>query len=293
MNFKVTNKLTLANNTKRLDILAPAIAKKVKPGQFVSIVIGEGDERIPLTVIDQDLKKGTITIIFKEAGDSTKKLGELSINDDIQTILGPLGRPSTIEKVGRIVCITSGIGTAQILPICRALKNVGNKVVGIVGARTRRSMMVEAQMRLTCDKLFCTTEDGSYERKGVVTDVLTEVLERNEVNLIYCIGSAEMMEAVSQMSRDKKIKTIVHLNPIMVDCMGMCGSCRVKVDGKYVLGCIDGPEFDGHLVDFKDYKIRLNAFEETEEWRKHRLQPKTKTNETKTFKRFLSGILRN
>jgi ferredoxin--NADP+ reductase len=204
-----------------------------------------------------------------------------------------LGRPARVEKKGVVVCLAAGIGIAQILPVCRAFKEKGNKVVGVIGAKTKKALILEAQMRLGCHKLLIATEDGSYEKRGLATDVFQGFLEKNEVNLVYAIGSVDMMRAVCLLTRGKKVETLVRLNPVMVDGMGMCGSCRVKVGGKMVLACVEGPEFDGHRVDFKDLEIRMNAYEGSKEWgdRQSKLNPKR--NGPKTLMKFLSGILKD
>jgi len=289
--FHIVNKQILAENVKRIDIHAPDIASKIQPGQFVNVCPEEGDERIPLTVVDADMRRGTISLIFQEIGSTAKKFGNMLIRESVFSILGPLGNPATIEKKGVVVCIATGIGAAQILPICRALKKAGNKVIGIIGASTKRKLMLEPQIRLTCDKIYITTEDGSYERRGLATKILQDLLKQTKVRRVYAIGSAEMMEAVCENTKQKPIETFVQLNPVMVDCMGMCGSCRVRVGGKYVLACIEGLEFDGHQVDFNDYKIRLNAFEESANWNNQALQRSNERSESRTFKRFLSDIL--
>jgi len=290
--FKIVNKLILAEGIKRADLTAPRIAKKIKAGQFVSICCEEGDERVPLTVVEADPARGTISLIFHEAGETTKKLGAMPIKESLFSILGPLGNPATIEKKGEVACIATGIGAAQILPIARALRQAGNKVIGIIGAKTKKKLMLEAQMRIACEKMFITTQDGSYERRGQASDVLRQLLQTRNIQLVYAIGSAEMMEAVCEMTKKKKIKTLVQLNPVMVDCMGMCGSCRVRVGGKTVLVCTDGPEFNGHQVDFKDYKIRLNAFEENRPWQDQKSQQLIPRNDSGTFRRFLAGMLK-
>jgi len=299
MSFKILNKQILSENVKRLDISAPHIAKKIQPGQFVSVCPEEGDERIPLAVIDTDQNKGTISLIFQEVGYTTHKLGKLAINDSIFSILGPLGVPAKIKKGKTVICIATGVGAAQILPICRAFKKKGNKVIGIIGAKTKRSLMLEAQMRLACNKIFITTNDGSYERRGLATDTLKEIIDKYNFEeeaaqplLVYAIGSVDMMQEVCIITKEKKIPTRVHLNPIMVDCMGMCGSCRVKVGGKMILACIDGPEFNGHQVDFNNFNIRMKAFEEAGECLSQTLPSSRKRNESKTFKKFLSDILK-
>ncbi|MCD4779278.1 MAG: sulfide/dihydroorotate dehydrogenase-like FAD/NAD-binding protein [Candidatus Omnitrophica bacterium] len=260
--FEIKNKIILAEDIKRLDVYAPDIAAKSLPGQFVSICPEEGDERIPLTVIDSDFNKGMISIIFRECGSTTKKLGKFSIGEKVSSILGPLGLPARIESKGLIVCIATDMGTAQILPICRAHRKAGCKVIGIIGAKTKRQLLLEAQMRLSCDKLHVRTEDGSYVKRGVATDVLKSILQEKKVDLVYVIGSIEFMQSVVSISKKQKIKTRVQLKPVMVDCMGMCGACRVKVGGEMVLACCDGPEFDGHKVDFDDFSLRQKAFEE-------------------------------
>jgi ferredoxin--NADP+ reductase len=293
MPFRITNKQILAEGVKRIDIAAPDIARKILPGQFVSVCPEADDEHIPLAVTSSDPDRGYISLIFPELGHTTRKLGALPINETIFSILGPLGRPARIEKKGVVVCIATGIGIAQILPICRAFKDKGNKVIGIIGAKTKRALMLDPQMRLACNKVLIATDDGSYERRGLATDLFEKFLDQNKVDLVYAIGAVDMMRRVCSMTEEKRIKTLVRLNPVMVDCMGMCGSCRVKVDGEMVLACVKGPEFDGHKVDFKDLDIRMNAYEESEEWRNQQSKHKTAKDEPKTLARFLSGFLKN
>ena len=290
--FKITNKILLANNVKRMDFAAPNIAKKIRPGQFVSICVEQGDERIPLTVVESDARRGTIAVVFQDLTNDTKKLGDLSIKEEVFSILGPLGMPANIENVGRVVCVATGIGAAQILPICRAYAEAGNKVVGIIGAKTKKRILLEAQIRLTCSKVMIATDDGSYERKAKATDLLKELIEKQPVDLVYAIGSVDMMEAVAAATKTAKIPLRVQLKPYMVDCMGMCGSCRVKVGGQFILSCIDGPEFNGHKVDYQDYAIRINAFKEIDQWHNRMLRPSPGRNEGTILTRFLSGILK-
>lgn len=289
--FKIVNKQILAKKIKRMDILAPGIAGKILPGQFISIRPDQSDESIPLAVVDHDLSKGTITIIVKEVGYTTTKLAAMSIKDEVFSILGPLGMPAYIRKKGLVVCVAADIGTAQILPICRGLKEAGNRVVGIIGAKTKRSVLLEAQMRLACHKLLIATEDGSYERKGSAADILKLLMERDEINQVHAIGPVDLMSSICQMTKPKRIKTYVHLSPVMVDCMGLCGACRVKIGNKLVLACIEGPEFDGHKVDFEDYKIRLNAYKE-QVWDNHKDLSSRNRSERKILTKFLSGILK-
>jgi len=290
--FEIINKQLVTNGVKRLDISAPDISKKVQPGQYISICPEEGDERIPLSVVASDAGKGTISIIFQEIGQTTGKLGTLPINESIFSILGPLGVPSKVEKRGVVICIATSIGIAKILPICRANKDIGNKVIGIIGAETKRDLLLEAQMRLLCNEVFITTEDGSYERKGLATDILKGIIAEKKVKFVYAVGSVEMMRNVCHMTKNKKIPTSVQLNPIMVDCIGMCGSCRVKVGGKTVLACMDGPEFDGHKVDFDDFEKRKKAIEECDKCHNQKLKPKAQKKESGTLMRFLSDLLR-
>lgn len=290
--YKIQQKLILAKDIKRLDISAAQIASKYKPGQFVSVCIEEGDERIPLAVIDVDQRKGIISVIVQETGCKTRKLSNLPIGESVYSVLGPLGVGAKIEKKGTVICIATGIGTAQILPIARAFKDAGNKVIGIIGAKTKNKLMLEPQIRMACDRVFLTTEDGSYDQKGLATDKLENILDEDKVDLVYAIGCGEMMDTVSALTRVKKIKTLVHLNPVMVDCMGMCGACRVVVGGKTVLACTQGPEFDGHKVDYQDYKMRIKAFEEVDECQTSKLQFNQKKKESKTFMKSLWGYLK-
>lgn len=269
---QIIDKRQLAPDIKRLDICAPDIAAKAQAGQFVVIVSKENSERIPLTIADSDRAKGTVAIIFQEVGFSTRELGALNVGDSLQHILGPLGRPTHIEQYGTVICIGGGVGIAEVLPVAKAMKEAGNRLIGVIGARSKDLIILEEKLQGTCDELFITTDDGSYGKKGFVTDVLKDLLKVVEQsthtkypNLVYAVGPVRMMQAVSELTRNYNIKTIVSLNPIMVDATGMCGSCRVSVGGKMLFGCVDGPEFDGHLVDFDELKKRLNSFREKEE----------------------------
>lgn len=254
--YKIINKQIIGIDIKRIEIAADTIARKAKPGQFVMVMAEERGERIPLSIVDTDPSRGAITLVFEEVGISTKKLGALQIGHSIFSLLGPLGLPSKIESAGNILCVGYGISISQLYSIAKAYRQFKNKVIGLIGARTKRALILESQMRLACHKLYITTEDGSYERRGRVTDILSEVIRREEVQSVYAVGPLDMMEAVSQITKEKKIKTHVSLKPVMVDGIGLCGSCRVKVNGKEQLACVDGPEFDGHQVDFKDLMVR-------------------------------------
>lgn len=270
--FNITNKKNLSRDMVGIDIEAPAIARHVSAGQFVVLIIDEKGERIPLTLADWDKEKGTISLIFQKVGFSTHRLGMFNVGDSIAHILGPLGHPTEIKKIGSVICIGGGVGIAEVYPVSRASKEIGNRVVGIIGSRSKDLLILEDQMRKVCDELFITTDNGSYGQKGFVTDVLKEFLnsrtQRNtknsRTNLVYAIGPVAMMQAVAELTKEYKIKTIVSLNPIMVDATGMCGSCRCTVAGKTVFGCVDGPDFDGHKVDFDELQKRLKLFEEQE-----------------------------
>jgi ferredoxin--NADP+ reductase len=288
--FEIARKQLVADNVKRLDIYAPNISQKARPGQFVSIAPEEGDERIPLSVIDTDTDKGTISIIFQEVGQTTGKLGTLPINESVFSILGPLGVPARVKKWGNAICIATGIGIAKVLPICRAYREAGNKVIGIIGARSKKDLLLEPQMRLSCDKIYIATEDGSYERKGLATDIFERVLHDRDIHYVYAVGSVDMMKTVCRLTRNRKIKTAVQLNPVMVDCMGMCGSCRVKVDGQTVFACTDGPEFDGHKVDFDDFKKRKRSIEECDQCHNQKLPHKRQRNGLGILTRLFSGF---
>lgn len=274
--FTITNKEILASDITRITVDAPLIAHKAKAGQFVVIVIEENDERIPLTMADWDKEKGTITLVFQKIGYSTKKLGALNKGDTLAHILGPLGHPTEINvsaanKADTVVCIGGGVGIAEVYPVSRAFACAGRRVIGIIGARSKGALILENEMKNVCDELFIATDDGSYGRKGFVTDILKElftVIEKSTHSvypvLVYAIGPVLMMKAVSEFTKGYGVKTIVSLNPIMVDATGMCASCRCTVGGKTMYGCVDGPDFDGHQVDFNELQKRLKLFENEE-----------------------------
>ena len=269
--FRIAHKEDLAKDITRIIVEAPQIAEKAKAGQFVVVVIDEKSERVPLTLADWNKNKGTIALIFQKVGFTTKKLGTLNSGDYIQHILGPLGHPTEVNKVGTVVCIGGGVGIAEVYPVSRAFKEAGNRVLGIIGARSKELLILEDKLQEICDELFITTDDGSYSRKGFVTDALKELFDVVEKStqtkfpdLVYCTGPVRMMKAVSELTAMFKIRTIVSLNPIMVDATGMCGSCRCTVGGKTVFGCVDGPDFDAHQVDFEELNKRLKLFTEQE-----------------------------
>lgn len=259
--YKIVAMQTLAPQTKLVKIYAPELAKKAQAGQFVILRVDEKGERIPLTLVDWEPKNGTITLIFQEVGVSTKKFGALGINEELYDVVGPLGNPSDIKNYGTAVIIGGGYGTALCLPIAKTLKEAGNKVISIIGARNEKLLILEKEMRRICDEVHISTDDGSEGHKGFVTDVLKILVEKGySLDIVYAIGPTVMMRAVAEVTRPYKIKTIVSLNPIMVDGMGMCGACRVSVGGKVKFACVDGPEFDGHQVDFNELIKRQRAF---------------------------------
>ena len=234
-----------------MEVEAPQIARKAKAGQFMILRVDDSGERIPLTLADWDAERGTITLIFQEVGASTKKLGLLNEGEAILDCVGPLGHASEIREYGTVVCIGGGIGIAPIYPVARAQRQAGNRVISILGARTKELLFWEDKLRAVSNEVLVTTDDGSYQRKGFVTDVLKHLVDEGEqVEIVYAIGPVVMMRAVSHLTMGYGIHTVVSLNPIMMDGTGMCGACRVTVDGETKFACVDGPEFDGHQVDF-------------------------------------------
>jgi len=259
--YKILNKVELAPKIKLFEINASEVARKAKPGQFVIIRIDEKGERFPLTLAEWEPKKGTITLIFLEVGVSTTKLGALRIGDEILDVVGPLGNSSDIKHYGSVAVVCGGVGTAAAYPIAKALKEVGNQVVSIIGARTEELLILEDEMRTISDELYISTDDGSKGHKGFVSDVLRMLIEKGyRFDIVYAIGPPLMMKATADVTKPHSLKTIVSLNPIMVDGMGMCGACRVTVRGETRFACLDGPEFDGHLVNFDELIQRLRVY---------------------------------
>ena len=258
---KILKKEVLAPGIKRFELDAPEVARKAKPGQFVVLRIHEQGERIPLTIGDIRAQEGVVAIVFMEVGKTTRQLGTLEQGDEIADFIGPLGRPSEIEDYGTVVCVAGGVGTPEIYPIARALKQAGNKVISILGFRSKDLRMMEEEMKAVSDELIVTTDDGSYGTKGFVTDALKSVIERGEkLDKVFAVGPVIMMKMVSKTTEPHGISTLVSLNPIMVDATGMCGVCRVTVGGEMKLACVDGPEFDGHQVDFDELMTRLKVY---------------------------------
>lgn len=265
--YRILEKEVFSPIIKLMVIEAPKVARSCKAGQFVILRIHEEGERIPLTIADFDREKGTITIVFQEVGKTTKQLGALEAGDYIKDFVGPLGEPSHIENFGTVLVVGGGVGIAPVHPIARELKAAGNHVIGIIGARSKDLLFWEDKMRLACSELHVTTDDGSYVRQGFVTDVMKEIIEargKENISLVLAIGPQPMMRACSNLTREYGIKTIVSLNALMVDGTGMCGCCRVSVGGKTKFVCVDGPEFDGHEVDWLELG-RRGAYFKAEE----------------------------
>jgi len=249
--YKILQKQDLVPGIHLFKVEASAVAKKAQAGQFVVVRIDEKGERIPLTIADWDEKEGSITIVFMEVGTTTARLALLKEGDAIADFVGPLGVPAHIEKFGTVVCVAGGVGTAVVAPIARALKQAGNRIISILGARSQDLLFWEDRLGGVSERLIVTTDDGSYGRKGVVTEPLKELLESGEkVDRVIAIGPAIMMKFCCKTTEPFGIKTIVSLNPIMVDGTGMCGCCRVSVGGETKFACVDGPDFDGHQVDW-------------------------------------------
>ncbi|MFZ5596586.1 MAG: sulfide/dihydroorotate dehydrogenase-like FAD/NAD-binding protein [Bacillota bacterium] len=266
--YKILRKEVFSPVIKLMDIEAPKIAKSCQAGQFIILRIHEEGERIPLTIADFDREKGTITIVFQEVGKTTEQLGRMEAGESILDFVGPLGEPTHIEKLGNVIVVGGGVGIAPVHPIARELKKAGNNVIGIIGSRNKELLFWEDKMREACSELHVTTDDGSYVRKGFVTDVMREIIEdrgKENISLVIAIGPQPMMKACSKVTAEYGIKTIVSLNALMVDGTGMCGCCRVSVGGTTKFVCVDGPDFDGHQVDWDELSKRGAFFREEEQ----------------------------
>jgi ferredoxin--NADP+ reductase len=258
---RILERYVLTEGVTELVIEAPRIAHKRKAGQFVVVKMHEMGERIPLTIADANPENGTITLIFQEVGKSTYELGRLPVGYELMDVVGPLGKPTHIDKFGTVVCVGGGIGVAPVYPIAYAMKEAGNQVIGIIGARSKNLLIMEERMKKATDELLISTDDGSYGYHGFVTGVLEQVVARgNPINLVVAIGPVPMMSNLCKLTLKLNLKTLVSLNPIMVDATGMCGACRVTVGGKTKFVCVDGPEFDGHEVDFVELTKRQRAY---------------------------------
>lgn len=279
MPHRIVTKKQLSEDIFTAEIEAPLVARARQPGQFVIISINnEYAERIPLTIADANANNGTLRLIWQRVGKTTAELADLSPGDEILNVSGPLGRPTHIEKFGTVVCVGGGIGNAPLLPIVKALKGAGNKIIAIPGARNKDLLILEDEFAKFSDELIVTTDDGSYGRKALVTQPLKEVCQRRpKPDQAFAIGPAIMMKFCCEVTKQFDIPTQVSLNTIMVDGTGMCGGCRVEVDGKPKFVCVDGPEFDGHQVNFDLMMKRLDAYKDQEkktyeQYKKHRCQ---------------------
>jgi NAD(P)H-flavin reductase len=263
--YKIVKKQILAPKITRFSVEAPEVARSRKPGQFVVIRADETSERVPLTIVDSDPEKGIIDLIIQQAGFSTTCLVCFEVGDGFLDVLGPLGRPTDMEKFGTVVCVGGGVGTAVLYPIVKGLKESGNKVITINGARNKELLILEEELRAVSDELIITTDDGSYGIKGFGTTVLQGLIdEKKKIDLVVAIGPTMMMKAVAEVTRPYKIHTVASLNAIMIDGTGMCGGCRVTVGDEVKFACVDGPEFDAHLVDF-DEQIAKHHYYDNEQ----------------------------
>ena len=264
--YKVTKKELLAEAMYGMDIEAPMVARKAQAGQFVIIRTHDEGERIPLTIADFDVEAGSVTIVFQVVGKTTAELAQVAEGESIQTFTGPLGRPTEIENFGTVVCIGGGAGIAPAYPVARSMREAGNHVISIIGSRTSELLFYEEQIASVSDEFYLATDDGSKGKHGRVTDVLKDLVDKGVgIDKVFAVGPVPMMRAVAEMTRPLGIKTIVSLNPIMVDGTGMCGACRVTVGGETRFACVDGPEFDAHQVDFKELTTRQNMYRNMEQ----------------------------
>ena len=262
---RIVEKTDLSENVVRMVLEAPAIARKRKAGQFVVLIMDEKGERIPLTIVDSDPRRGTITIIFQVVGKTTAAMSAMKAGDAFRDVQGPLGNPTDIRRAGQVVCIGGGVGVGVVYPLAAALKQAGNRVISIIGARTKSLLILEEEMKRVSDRLIVATDDGSYGFHGFVSAVLQQLIDAGErIDEVFAIGPVPMMKVIAEVTRPHGIKTTVSLNPIMVDATGMCGACRVSVGGKTKFTCVDGPEFDGHQVDFDLLASRLRMYREQE-----------------------------
>jgi len=273
---KILGKKILASNIKLFEIEAPLVAAKALPGQFIVLRIHEEGERIPLTIADARREEGVLVIVFQEVGKSTYHLGTLKEGDEILDLIGPLGKPSEIENFGTVVCVGGGVGTPEMIPLARALKAAGNRVISIIGARCRELLIMEEEMRAVSSELLITTDDGTYGKKGFVTEELKRLMDSGlKIDRVIAVGPVVMMRAVARLTEPSGIPTIVSLNPIMLDATGMCGVCRCEIGGQTKFACVDGPEFDGHQVNFDLLLARQRNYlaeekEALEKWRQIR-----------------------
>lgn len=257
---KIVEKEHFSEKVVKLVVEAPLIARSRRPGHFVIVRTGEHGERIPLTIADADIEKGTITLVVQAVGDSSSKICALNAGEYLTDVVGPLGQATHIANVGTVVCCGGGVGVAPLLPIIKAMKQAGNRVISVLAARTKDLIILEDQVREYSDEVIIMTDDGSYGTKGLVTNGIESVIQRETVNQVVTIGPAIMMKFVALLTKKYEIPTVCSLNTIMVDGTGMCGACRITVDGKTKFVCIDGPEFDAHKVNFDEMLMRLRSY---------------------------------
>jgi len=266
--IEIVEKKTLVDSLgvkiTQLKVVAPLIAKKAKPGQFIVVMVVEEGERIPLTVVEKDIEAGTITLIIQEVGLTTKLLGKLDKGKSIYAIVGPLGHNTEIKKYGKVILIGGGVGIAEIYPAAVELKAAGNNLTTILGSRTKDLLILEDELKAASDQLFIATDDGSYGQKGFTTTVLKELIEKEKYDLIYAVGPVPMMKNVFLTAKDSETKILVSLNSLMIDATGMCGGCRVTIGGKAKFTCVDGPEFDASLVDWDELIKRSKVYQDKE-----------------------------
>ncbi len=258
--FRIVATELLAPTLTRYVVEAPLVARKRQPGHFVIVRLDEGGERIPLTLVDSDPRAGTITLIVQAVGKTTKAMAALRAGDALRDVLGPLGNPTPLARLGRVACVCGGVGVAEALPIARALHAAGNHLTVVLGARTRELVILERELAACCEALIVTTDDGSWGRHGVVTAPLGELLARGALDAVYAVGPLSMMKAVAELTRAHGVSTYASLNALMVDGTGMCGGCRVVVGGEMKFACVDGPEFDAHQVDFDELMRRNRTY---------------------------------
>ncbi|MFA4933174.1 MAG: sulfide/dihydroorotate dehydrogenase-like FAD/NAD-binding protein [Candidatus Omnitrophota bacterium] len=263
VNKKIINDVGGVRITQ-LDIVSADIASKAMPGQFVMLMVSHEGERIPLTLVNADKKTGIVSLIFQEAGFTTKSLGKLSPGESLYSLVGPLGHPTEVKKFGKVILVGGGVGIAEILPVARALKEAGNEITTILGSRNKDLLILEAELRETSDQIYIMTDDGSAGKKGFTTDMLGELLSKEKYDLIYSVGPISMRKRVAAASKEYNTKTLVSLNALMVDATGMCGCCRVSVSGQVKFSCVDGPDFDGHGVDWDELEKRNKVYSEQE-----------------------------
>lgn len=267
MGYKILSKTELCPNQYELKINAPYITRNAKAGQFIILRVDAEGERVPLTIADIDVEKGELTIVYMVVGFSTKRLAMLNEGDEISDIVGPLGKPTHIEKYGTVVCLAGGYGAAPCYLIAKAFKEAGNKVYMIMGARNKDLIFWQDKMKQACTELYITTDDGSLGTKGFVTNILSDIMAKETVDYAIAVGPMPMMRAVAELTRGKGIKTEASMNPIMVDGTGMCGACRVTMGNEVKFACVDGPDFDAHLIDFDEVINRTRIYKEQEQKR--------------------------